>query len=282
MARKERRIVVLLLAALAAAYAPSSAAGSGDDCAFGSGSLRHFNLPLETQRVTCPSAGVAVFDAYGESLRTPKVRYRHPKGWLHRVPVLSARVSPGRDVEVQVSAPAQVWSRGDDGVQRNDGGDILLGTKWTALREQGLRPGLGFRWAVKLPNTSEETGLGTDQTDVMAGLIVSKTLGRVQLDGNLGLAIMGDPTHEVDQVDVMTGGVAASVLVAPRLAAVAEVEGVGGKRNFDPRMSARLGGVWEGPWPESMLYGALSKGLNSDAPEWGCRMGFAWTWEFRK
>ncbi|MFA6317207.1 MAG: hypothetical protein WC943_07300, partial [Elusimicrobiota bacterium] len=227
-------LALACLAWLLAASAPAQAAGA-DACATGSGPLAHFNLPLETQRVTCPAKGVAVFDVYGEALATPQSSYRHPKGWLYRVPVLSVRVSPGSDVELQVSAPAQVWSRADDGVRRNDGGDITLGTKWTALREKGLRPALGLRWAVKLPNTSEETGLGTDQTDVMAGFILSKTFGRLQLDGNLGLAVMGDPTGEVDQVDVLTGGIAASLLLTPRLAAVAEFEGMGGKRRFDAR-----------------------------------------------
>jgi hypothetical protein len=31
-----------------------------------------------------------------------------------------------------------------------------------------------------------------------------------------------------------------------------------------------------------MLYGALVKGLNSDAPEWGARLGLGWAWEFRR
>ncbi|MBI4679520.1 MAG: hypothetical protein HY748_18255 [Elusimicrobia bacterium] len=278
-------MVLLVCAAADVTAAASAEGGTGASrveggCRWGEGALAYFNLPLETQRVTCPSRGIAVLETYGEALRTPFVRYRHPKGWLMRAPVLSVRASPADDVEIQVGAPAQVWARGDDGAKRNDGGDIVLGTKWTALREKGLRPALGFRWAVKLPNTSEETGLGTDQTDVMADLILSKTVGRVQLDGNLGLVVMGDPLHEVDQVDVLTGGLAASVLVGPGLAAVFEVEGASGRRIFDPQAVMRAGAVWQGPWPTSLVYGALTKGLASDSPEWGCRLGFGWALSF--
>lgn len=265
-------------AVAAPAARPGKAVG---DCIWGAGALAYFNLPLETQRIVCPAGGVVVLDAYAELQRTPLVAYRHPKGELLRLPVMSARVNPADDVEIQVSAPAQLWSYGDDGVKRNETGDIVLGTKWAAFRERGPLPGAGVRWTVKLPNASDQTGLGTDQPDVGAQLLVSRTLGsRLQLDGNMGLLIMGDPTHQVDQVDVFTYGVAASGRISDRLAGVFEVAGMSGKQRFKPQCDARAGLVWEGPWPTTLLYAAVAAPLDRHSPEWGVRLGVGWAPSF--
>ena len=53
--------------------------------------------------------------------------------------------------------------------------------------------GVGLRFATKLPNASNESGLGLDTTDFYASLLVGKTVQSVRIVGNGGLGILGDP-----------------------------------------------------------------------------------------
>ena len=239
---------LLVLMAWAGAASAADLRGADKDCPFGSGALGYFNLPLETQRITCRSGGVVVIESYGEWLETPYVPFHYWQGHLLRLPVVNVRVSPADNVELQVSAPAMLMSFGSDGVRRNEGGDITLGTKWTVFREHGSAPGLGLRWAVKLPNASEETGLGTDRPDTTMQMIVSKTLGRVQLDGNFGLSIIGDPWVLDRQTDIMVCGAAASVL-CQEMGGHPGISGISGKRGLPTRNELRAGAVWEALGP---------------------------------
>ena len=64
-----------------------------------------------------------------------------------------------------------------------------------------------LRFATKLPNASNESGLGLDTTDFYASLLVAKTVQSVRIVGNIGLGILGDPTRGDRQNDVLTYGV---------------------------------------------------------------------------
>ena len=71
--------------------------------------------------------------------------------------------------------------------------DIVIGTKVRLVSEGMRRPAFGFRFATKLPNASNESGLGLDTTDFFASVLAGKTVRSVRIVGNVGLGILGDP-----------------------------------------------------------------------------------------
>src|SRR6266581_4828610 len=52
-----------------------------------------------------------------------------------------------------------------NGATTHDVDDIVIGTKIRLLAEGASLPAIGFRFATKLPNASNESGLGLDTTD---------------------------------------------------------------------------------------------------------------------
>ena len=100
----------------------------------------------------------------------------------------------------------------------------------------------------KLPNASNENGLGTDITDFYASLLVGKTVQSMRVVGNVGVAILGDPTSAVPaQNDLMTFGVSVARAMTTAAEIVAEVNGRLNFANGDPdpgaenRAAMRLG-----------------------------------------
>ena len=81
--------------------------------------------------------------------------------------------------------------------------DIVVATKVRLLSETAGRPAIGVRFATKLPNASNENGIGLDTTDFYATLLIGKTVQSVRLVGNAGLGILGDPTRGDRQGDVL-------------------------------------------------------------------------------
>ena len=75
--------------------------------------------------------------------------------------------------------------------------DFVIATKLRLLNESPGRPAIGLRFATRLPNASNESGLGQDTTDFYASFLVGKTVKSLRLVGNAGLAIVGDPTVAV-------------------------------------------------------------------------------------
>jgi hypothetical protein len=103
--------------------------------------------------------------------------------------------------------------------------DVVIGTKVRLMAETPSRPSLGVRFATKLPNASNETGLGTDMTDFMATLLIAKTVRSVRAVGNLGFAILGDPTRTATQHDPFTYSVSLARAVTAGAEVVGELEG---------------------------------------------------------
>jgi len=92
--------------------------------------------------------------------------------------------------------------------KQEESGDAVLATRLSFLRLYGYRFGLGVN--VKLPNAADNKGMGTDETDVQILLLTSKTFGKLQLDFNVGIGLMGDPTKNADQKDLVVVGISAS------------------------------------------------------------------------
>lgn len=112
--------------------------------------------------------------------------------------------------------------------------DIAIGTKIRLVPEGASRPSVGFRFSTRLPNASNESGLGLDTTDFHASLLFAKTVRSVRLVGNAGLGILGDPTRGDQQNDVVTYGVSFARAVTPAAEVVGEVNGRASTWNGPP------------------------------------------------
>jgi hypothetical protein len=99
--------------------------------------------------------------------------------------------------------------------------DIVVATKIRLLEGRGRRPALGLRLATKLPNAGNESGLGSDTTDFSLAVLATWRGPRWTLSGNLGTAIVGDPSQIGVQHDPTLYGLS----LARRLSSVTEVVG---------------------------------------------------------
>jgi hypothetical protein len=103
--------------------------------------------------------------------------------------------------------------------------DLVVGTKVRLMSEGASRPGLAVRFATKLPNASNESGLGLDTTDFFASLLLAKTVESVRVVANVGVGILGDPTRGDRQNDVLTYGVSFARAISQSAEVVGEITG---------------------------------------------------------
>ena len=161
--------------------------------------------------------------------------------------------------------------------------DIVIGTKIRLVPETDRRPGIGFRFAVRLPNAKHESGMGQDTTDFSASLLAGKTVGPVRVVSNAGFTIMSEPLDAAKQNDVLTYGVSLAHDVSHRAALFAEVNGRWSTRNgpapvgTESRGTAKVGGRYT---VESIrLDAAVVFGMTSIDSPVGLTAGF--TYSFR-
>lgn len=159
-------------------------------------------------------------------------------------------------------------------------GDMNVGAKIKFLSESAAsRPSMALRFSTRLPNASNESGLGKDMQDFTASLLVGKTIQSVRVVGNLGLAIVGNPTQLAAQDDLLVY----SLSVARAISAGAEVVGeFVGRANFgdivtpgtEDRGQLRFGMRYTRAGVR--LDGGLLLGLTPRDPEVGLTGGFTW------
>ncbi|MGC4081333.1 MAG: hypothetical protein QM736_04270 [Vicinamibacterales bacterium] len=166
------------------------------------------------------------------------------------------------------------------GDRTHDVSDIVVGTKVRMVGESSSHPSLAIRFATKLPNAGNEAGLGLDTTDFFASLLTAKNVQSLRLVGNVGFAILGDPTSGNRQNDVLTYGVSMARALTNRAEVVGELNG---------RANTRSGGAFPGTESRSTLRvggrfttgsvrldaGALV-GLTNDGPTIGMTAGLTW------
>ena len=118
-----------------------------------------------------------------------------------------------------------------DGLVTTDGDmassieDLVVGTKVRLMSEGSSRPGVALRFATKLPNASNESGLGLDTTDFYASLLVAKTVESVRIVTNIGVGILGDPTRGDRQNDVLAYGISFARAISQSGEVVGEING---------------------------------------------------------
>jgi hypothetical protein len=166
------------------------------------------------------------------------------------------------------------------GSSTTDADDLIIGTKIRIAGETSSRPAFGFRFATKLPNAGNESGLGLDTTDFFATVLAGKTIQSVRIVGNIGLGILGDPTNGNRQNDVLLYGVSFARALTNAAEIVGEVTGRANTRGNGPlpgtesRSVVRMGLRYTyGGWRAD---GALLLGATNSDPGIGVTAGFTY------
>ena len=126
--------------------------------------------------------------------------------------------------------------------------DIVLATKIRVVAETPGHPAFAVRFATRLPNAGNESGLGLDTTDFHAQVLIGKTVRSIRIVGNVGLGILGDPTRGDNQNDVLDYGVSVARAVREGMEVVGEINGRANTRGGTPpvgtesRAMMRVGG----------------------------------------
>ena len=172
------------------------------------------------------------------------------KGDLWRVPTIGISVGLSSIAELQIdggpfdrlhinerrAAPLASLVTAT-GTTTHDVEDLVIATKIRLMAEAPGRPAIGLRFATKLPNASNESGLGLDTTDFYFSLLAAKTVQSIRVVGNVGVGILADPTSGNRQNDVLTYGVSFARAMTQQAEVVGEVNG---------RASTRSGGALPG------------------------------------
>jgi len=170
------------------------------------------------------------------------------KGNLWRIPTIGISIGISSIAELQIdgglydkltiterrTAPlSNLLTIGTD-TTTHDVEDIVLATKIRLTAESAGRPALGVRFATKLPNASNESGLGLDTTDFSMSLLGAKTVESIRIVGNFGFGILADPTNGNRQNDVLTYGLSFARAMTQATEIVGELNGRISTRSGDP------------------------------------------------
>ena len=253
--------------------------------------------PLVTEDPEPIGAGRVLIEAGLDYAHSQTYPVSGLKGNLWRVPAIGISVGISSIAEFQIDgglynrlaitnrdsrAPlsSALTATGD---MTHDVEDIVIGTKIRLAAETAGRPAFGVRFATKLPNASNESGLGTDTTDFLASLLAAKTVQSIRLVGNIGFGILADPTRGDRQNDVLTYGVSLARAVTEQAEFVGELNG---------RVSTRSGDAFPGTESRGVLKvggrfthgavrfdGGMFFGLNSVDPTLGFTSGFTYVFD---
>lgn len=215
------------------------------------------------------------------------------KGHLRRFPLIGISIGLGAIGEVQMdgglynslaitqrSPAALSHMLTVTGDSTSSVEDLVVGTKVRVLSEGTARPALALRSAIRLPNASNESGLGLDTMDFHSSLLMAKTVQSVRLVGNVGLGILGDPTRGDRQNDVLTYGVSFARALTQAAEIVGEINGRKDTREGEPppgtesRSMLRVGGRYTiGSWRGDVV---AMLGLTPQDPTVGVGAGFTY------
>jgi hypothetical protein len=169
------------------------------------------------------------------------------------------------------------------GNRTHDVEDIVVATKIRLLPETASRPAVGVRFATRLPNAGNESGLGLDTTDFYVGVLMGKTVQSIRVVGNVGLGILGDPVRGDRQNDVLAYGFSVARAVRQGLEVVGEINGRLSTRSGQPpvgtesRSAMRVGGRFT--HSTVRVDAGLIVGLTSHDPSVGLTAGLTWVFK---
>lgn len=252
--------------------------------------------PLVTEDPETIGAGRVLVEAgfdYGSDATYPASGL---EGNLLRVPLVGVSVGVSSIAEIQIDsglydrlsitrrvrAPLASLVTASGSVT-SDVDDVMIGAKVRIAAEGARRPAFGFRFATKLPNAGNESGLGLDTTDFLASVLVGKTTRSVRLVGNIGLVILGDPTVANRQNDEVAYGLSFARALTNALEVVGEVNGRVDTRHGQPPPGTETRGMFRfgtrytaGGWRGDA---ALLLGLTNTDPGVGVSAGFTYVFD---
>ena len=212
--------------------------------------------PLVTQDPESIGAGQVLVEGgfdYGTSVFFPASGL---EGNLLRVPMLGVVVGVSSIAEIQVTGGLYkrlaITARGEapladsrasrrHDLDRGRPGDWREGA---AALGSDSRPAVAFRFATRLPNGGEESGIALDTTDFYASLLLAKSARSIRVAGNLGLGILADPVTAGRQNDVLTYGISLARAVTPAFDLVGELNGRWNTRSDDVPLGTESTGAF--------------------------------------
>ena len=194
--------------------------------------------PLLTEDPETVNAGLVLVEGGVDVQRSLFYPVSGLDGDLLRAPVLGISIGIGSVAELQVDGglynrlsiksrtPAPLSNQLEiDGDETTDVEDVVVATKIRLLPEGPGHPALGLRFATRLPNAGNESGLGTDTLEFNVSALAGKTVKSLRVVGNIGFAILGDPTRGDQQGDLLTYGVSFARAVKQGVELVGEING---------------------------------------------------------
>lgn len=262
-------------------------------CLLASTSALAQQRPLVTEDPEPVGAGRLLIEGGVDLARKQEYPASGLQGTLLRVPTIGLSIGLSAIAEMQIDGGVfnrlSVTERKPaplshlltvTGNSTRDAEDFVIGTKVRILSERANRPAIGFRFATRLPNAGNESGLGTDTTDFFTSILAAKTVQSIRVVGNIGLGILGDPTNGERQNDVLTYGASFARALTDRAEVVGELNG---------RVSTRAGDPFPGTESRGLLRlgarytrgsvrfdGAALVGLTSLDPSIGVTAGFTY------
>jgi hypothetical protein len=194
--------------------------------------------PLDTQDPETIGAGRVLVEGGISSSHDVTYPLSGFKGDLWQVPVLGLNVGLSSIADLQITGgpynvlsissrqpgplASVVTSTGDSTTSVED---ITIGAKLRLVAETTGIPGIGFRFATRLPNASRKSGIGQDTTDFGASILLAKTVQSIRVVGNVGWVSMSQPLDGTRQNDVLAYGFSLARAVTSQIEIVGEVNG---------------------------------------------------------
>ena len=208
--------------------------------------------PLLTEDVDITPEGTIEVAAGVDFLQNVKFPLSGLKGDLTRVGDIRIRTGFAGNVELQIEGTIQNFLAINsqttppiplniEGNSTNDFDDIIVSAKVKLRNETSNLPAIGLKFGFQMPNTDQARGIGTNQINIFSKILLQKRFGRVtgktprvNVFGNLGLAIMTAPLERFTQNDLLLYGLAGIFKVNDRINIVTEING---------RVNTRSGGA---------------------------------------
>jgi hypothetical protein len=194
--------------------------------------------PLLTEDPETVNAGLILVEGGVDVQRSLFYPVSGLEGDLLRAPVLGLSIGIGSVAELQVDGglynrlriksrtPAPLSNQlAIDGNETTDVEDVVVATKIRLLPEGPGHPALALRFATRLPNAGNESGLGVDTLEFNVSALAGKTVKSIRVVGNVGLAILGDPTRGDQQGDLLTYGFSLARAIKQGVELVGEING---------------------------------------------------------
>ena len=252
--------------------------------------------PLVTEDPETIGAGRILLEAGYDYTRDVEFPASGLQGHLRRFPTIGISLGIGSVGEVQIDGGLyqhlSITGRTPaplshmllvDGDSTGSIEDMTVAMKIRVLSETASRPSLALRSSTKLPNASNEEGLGLDTIDFISSLLVAKTVQSVRVVGNVGLGILSDPTRGDRQNDVITYGLSFARAVTQAAEVVGEINGHQDTRAGDPppgtesRSVIRFGGRYT--VRSFRVDAAMTFGVVSPGPGVGFTTGFTFVFD---